>query len=216
MRPPCRTAPVLPAISARRDAQCGADDASAVRESVHGRSAASSPEPDRPAFVRAGGRRPGGRRPVPHRPAVVPVHPRRWRPARRTRHRRIPGAGRDHHLVTVARHVLDDHRRQPGKHRPDEGANQRGHRLRRGRRGGRPAAFDLETCEQRNGVRFPRRGSPRVDRPLASAAPPRGRGSGQRDVRGAGARSLPLPCLSVRRVSGVRRPAPVRPRRTTR
>lgn len=62
----------------------------------------------------------------------------------------------------------------------------------------------------------PRRGSPRVDRPLASAAPPRGRGSGQRDVRGAGARSLPLPCLSVRRVSGVRRPAPVRPRRTTR
>ncbi|EDX21107.1 hypothetical protein SSAG_00898 [Streptomyces sp. Mg1] len=27
---------------------------------------------------------------VPHRPAVVPVHPRRWRSAHRTRHRHIP------------------------------------------------------------------------------------------------------------------------------
>ncbi len=41
--------------------------ASVARESAHGRSAESSPEPNRPAFVRAGGLRPGGRRPA--RPA---------------------------------------------------------------------------------------------------------------------------------------------------
>jgi transposase len=31
-------------------------------------------------------------------------------------------------------------------------ADQRSHRLRRGRRGGRPPAFDRETCKQRNTV----------------------------------------------------------------
>lgn len=60
---------------------------------------------------------------VRHRPAVIPVHLRRQRPARGTRHRRIPSASRDHHRVTTVRHVHDDQHRQPGKHRTDKGVD---------------------------------------------------------------------------------------------
>jgi hypothetical protein len=60
---------------------------------------------------------------VRHRPAVIPVHLRRQRPARRTRHRHIPSASRDHHRVTTVRHVHDDQHRQPGKHRADKGVD---------------------------------------------------------------------------------------------
>jgi hypothetical protein len=64
VRPPGRMTPAPPGISARQDAPCGADGAPAVRESARGRSAASSPGPDRPAAVRAGGCRRGGCRPA--------------------------------------------------------------------------------------------------------------------------------------------------------
>jgi hypothetical protein len=55
---------------------------------------------------------------VPHHSPVITVHLRRRGPAHRTRHRHVPGPGRDHHRVAAVRHVLDDQRRKPRKHRP--------------------------------------------------------------------------------------------------
>ncbi|MEV6576513.1 hypothetical protein, partial [Streptomyces sp. NPDC051577] len=45
------------------------------------------------------------------------MHLRRRQSAHRARHRHIPSAGLDHDHVTAIRHILDDQRRQPGKHR---------------------------------------------------------------------------------------------------
>ncbi|WP_217215182.1 transposase [Streptomyces sp. AC550_RSS872] len=67
-------------------------------------------------------------------------------------------------------------------------ADQRGHRLRRGSRGGRPPAFDRETYKQRN------TGPPWSPRPGRTArASRRERGAGSRR-RCPGAGPLPSPC----------------------
>jgi hypothetical protein len=58
---------------------------------------------------------------VLHCPVVIPVHLRRRSPAHRTQHGYVPSAGRDHHHAVAVRHVLDEQRRQPGKHRPYKG-----------------------------------------------------------------------------------------------
>jgi hypothetical protein len=60
---------------------------------------------------------------VRHCPMVIPVHLRRRSSAHRTQHGYIPSAGRDHHRAAALRHVLNDQRRQSGKHRPYKGVD---------------------------------------------------------------------------------------------
>lgn len=54
---------------------------------------------------------------IPHRPAVISVDPLRHHPAHRTGNGNIPSSSRNPDCLATVRHILDDQRRQPRKHR---------------------------------------------------------------------------------------------------